>query len=74
MYHEERERRRLQEESRRQQAMAYQVPDIEMVNGGIEEAIIVEDDESNWDVAGEAPDQEVGADGGGVEAEVEEEL
>lgn len=54
--------------------MAYQVPDIEMVNGGIEEAIIVEDDESNWDVAGEAPDQEVGADGGGVEAEVEEEL
>lgn len=75
MYREERERRRFQDEVRRlqQQAEVYQVPDddIDMENGGIEAAIVVEDEGPNWEFAGEVQEvQEVREDGeGDVEAD-----
>lgn len=73
MYHEER-RRRLQEESHRQHATTYLVPDIEMINGGID-VVVLEDDDPDVEFNGEVLDQGV-LEGGSeeVETEVEEEL
>lgn len=68
MYREERERRRLQDELRRQhqqQAQAYQVPDVEMINGV--EVIIVDNEGPNWDFTG-------GAQGAGDNREEAEEV
>lgn len=72
MYREERERRRLEDEMRRQEAAMYQVADVEMGNGGIEVEIISLDEDPNWGFADEV--QEVPGDGGGDAEEIDEEL